>query len=396
MMKRVAIGCILFLMSGFLAACSPGSGGQPTPTPLPLVAKYEKTIYTVEKGPIVSEKKILGEVTASKQDTLFFRTGGHVVRVSVKVGDTVKKGDILSELDVSDLTNQLQQANIDLEVAQADLAKSKSQHEFALQKAKSDIVILQKQVELAKLGVDQASGIDRQRAQLNLEIVEENLSMAQQAYDITNADVNTSLEQAVKRNQLAVARLEGLLAERQITAPYDGLIMKSSARAGQQIDAYDNAFVIGDPTTLVIRAAYDVEASQHLNQDSEVKLLLKSEDKDGPLVKYLPGFKLQRGSTDTNEQSQLGEYLYFSVPPEMQNNQVTLSESVFLMAVLGKKDDALLIPPAAIREYKGLKFVIVQEGDKRRRVEINEVGLQAADKWEITADLKPGDQILGP
>jgi hypothetical protein len=37
----------------------------------------------------------------------------------------------------------------------------------------------------------------------------------------------------------------------------------------------------------------------------------------------------------------------------------------------------LLLPPAAIREYKGLYFVIVQDGERRRRVEINEIGLKS-------------------
>ncbi len=56
----------------------------------------------------------------------------------------------------------------------------------------------------------------------------------------------------------------------------------------------------------------------------------------------------------------------------------------------------MLLPPSAIREYKGLMFVIVQDGDKRRRVEINKVGLKSSDKWEIEGDLQVGDQVQGP
>jgi adenine deaminase len=63
---------------------------------------------------------------------------------------------------------------------------------------------------------------------------------------------------------------------------------------------------------------------------------------------------------------------------------------------LGRKDDALLLPPAAIREYRGLNFVIVQEGERRRRVEIQKIGLKSTDHWEVIADLQEGDQVLGP
>ena len=56
---------------------------------------------------------------------------------------------------------------------------------------------------------------------------------------------------------------------------------------------------------------------------------------------------------------------------------------------------ARALPPSAIREYKGFNFVIVQDGDRRRRVEINEIGLKGEDLWEIKADLQEGDQVLG-
>jgi len=63
---------------------------------------------------------------------------------------------------------------------------------------------------------------------------------------------------------------------------------------------------------------------------------------------------------------------------------------------MGRKDNILLLPPAAIRQYRGLNFVIILDGDKRRRVEINEIGLKTAERWEVSGDLKEGDKVLGP
>ena len=57
--------------------------------------------------------------------------------------------------------------------------------------------------------------------------------------------------------------------------------------------------------------------------------------------------------------------------------------SVTMIVVLGRKDEALLLAPAAIREYRGQNFVIVLDGDRRRRVEINEIGLKTIDRWEV-------------
>jgi hypothetical protein len=63
---------------------------------------------------------------------------------------------------------------------------------------------------------------------------------------------------------------------------------------------------------------------------------------------------------------------------------------------LGKKDNVFLLPPAAIRNYRGINFVIVLEGDKRRRVDLYEIGLKTTERWEVIGELNEGDKVLGP
>jgi multidrug efflux pump subunit AcrA (membrane-fusion protein) len=391
---------VIFVVAGLIAvltACSPGSGSKPTPTPLPPVLNYEKTIFKVEKGSIVSEKKVSADIVPSKQDDLFFRASGFINRVVVKQGDKVKKGDVLAEMQVDDLLNQLQQARIDLEVAQANMEKDKSQKLFELKKANSDVYVLQKKVELAKLALVDANDAETKKAQIYVDMAEADLALAQQNLELLSNESSTYMEQAVKRNELAVQRLEGMLTERQITAPYDGVILKSNIRPGQQVDAFFIVLSIGDPTDLVIRAQPDEELSKSLTQGSTAKLLIKADLKDGYDVAYLPDFVPLTTTTETKSTVMTLDYIYFALPKDVPAAQVSVGRNVYLNVILGKKDNVLMLPPAAIREYKGLKFVIVQEGDKRRRVEINEIGLKSTDKWEvIAADLREGDQVQGP
>lgn len=389
-------GMVIAVCVSLLAACAPGAGGNPTPTPLPLLVKYESSLFPVERGTIVAEQKVVGEITPSKQDTLFFRTTGHVTRVAVKSGDSVKQGQLLAELDTTDLQNQLQQAKIDLEVAMADLAKNKAQSEYNLEKAKADVAILQKQVELGKINLQQSQGIERDRAQLNLEITLENLNLAEAALKLATQQDTTYLDQAVKRSELAVARIEGLLGDRQITAPYDSMILRSSVRAGQQVDAYFGAFLVGDPTVLVIRSAYNFDVAKTLTSETDVTLFLAANEEIGIKTQYLPNFRPEKGIQTTEDTSSTANYVYYALPNEVPIERINIGQSVFLTVILGQRDDVLLLPPSAIREYKGLNFVIVQDGDKRRRVEINEIGLKSAEKWEVIADLEEGDQVIGP
>jgi multidrug efflux pump subunit AcrA (membrane-fusion protein) len=359
------------------------------------VVNYQQSIFTVERGPIVAEKTLMAEIVPSKQDDLYFRASGYVNRVTVKQGNVVKKGDVLAEMQIDDLLNQLQQARIDLEVAQANLAKDKAQKQFDLEKAQADVVIAQKRVDLAKISVQQSLGLDRERAQLNLDIEQQNLAVAQENVQMLSEDTTSFDEQAVKRSELAVERLEGLVAERQIVAPYDCVVLKSGLRPGQQVDAFFQAFSVGDPSVLIVRAAYDFDLSSILNVNSEVSLSLSSDAKESYPVKYMPNFLPLSANKDATNSSNT-DYMYFSIPTGIPQDQLPVGRSVVLDVILGRKNNALLLPPAAIREYKGLKFVIVLDGDKKRRVEISDVGLKTTDKVEVIADLKEGDQVLGP
>lgn len=400
--KNISTTILLTLLALLLAACGTTRKGQATPTPLPPVVSYESAIFTVERGPIVAETSIMGEIVPSKQEELFFRTSGYVTRVVVKQGDKVKKGDILAEMQVEDLVNQLQQANIDLEVAQANLAKQKSQQQYDVEKAKTDVAIWENNVKLAQMTYDSAFGQDKERAALNLDNAKQNLALAQAALNLVSADVSPFMEQAVKRSELAVTRLEGLVAERQIIAPFDGMVLKTSVRAGQQVDAYNVACIVGDPNELVVRSQYNYDLNSVLTKDSEIRLYMSSSDKSGPgmVTNYMPNFLPISASSDSGQAANSTsasptDFMYFSIPKDLPKD-VTVGRTVAMVVVLGKKDDALLLPPAAIREYKGLHYVIVLDGDRRRRVEINEIGLKTSDRWEIVGDLQEGDQVLGP
>jgi len=86
-----ALWLVTSLFTILLTSCGAASSGKATPTPLPPMVSYEKSVFTVEIGPIVSEKKIFGEIMPSTQDDLYFLATGYVDRVTVKQGDTAKK-----------------------------------------------------------------------------------------------------------------------------------------------------------------------------------------------------------------------------------------------------------------------------------------------------------------
>lgn len=398
--KKMSIVLLLsFFMLAF-SACGPGGLGGATPTPLPPIVGVEKAVFTVERGPIVSTQDMTAEIVPSRQDELFFRSSGFTTRVTVKTGDPVKKGDVLAEMQIDDLLNQLQQAQIDLEVAQANQAKYESQRAFDIAKAEAEVVIWQKRLALAKLDLDASFGAAKDRAQLNYDITEQNLNTSEQSLELVKNDNNPYMAQNVKRAELAVARMQAMVNERQIVAPYDGIVLRASIRPGQQVEAYYSAFLVGDPAELLVRAPIDYDLTNIINKDSEVKVRLTKQSEEGYPLTYLPNFlpvSASENDSTRNNSARGGDYFYFDLTNSgLPEEEIRVGRQVTVELLLGQKDDALLLPPAAIREYRGLSFVIVQEGDRRRRVEISEIGLKTDDRWEIIADLAEGDQVLGP
>jgi HlyD family secretion protein/macrolide-specific efflux system membrane fusion protein len=395
--QRFRVIVLLCLLATTATACGGGNRVQATPTPLPRIQQYQPTIYTVELGPIEADTIINGNIVPSRQDELFFRTSGYVTRVLVKEGEYVKAGQLLAEMQVDDLLNQLEQADIDLQVAQTNLAKAELARKYAVDRAALDVSINEARVALAELELEGSLTTEaKERAEINLSIQQAYLELSRIALQEARDNADATYEsQSVDRSQLTVTRLQGYLAERQIYAPYDGVILKNRVREGNSADAFQNMITIGDPTETVIRSPMDNELRNVLSKDSEITMKLSAEAVDEYVVQYLPNF-IPLSDTKEEKSSVVAEYLYFSVPAELQGNDELLSRPARLRVILGREAEALLLPPAAIRNYRGLDFVIVIDGEERRRVEIYEIGLKTPDRWQVIADLKEGDQVLGP
>ena len=374
---------------------------DPPQPPFPKWVTSEQTTFTVERGPILSQRIVQGEVVPSHQDKLYFRSSGLVDSVYFKNGETFKKGDILAELEISDLQDELQQAQIDLSIAQDDLALDQLQKAYNLQLAESDAVIAQKEVDLATIALNNSAGSQKETAQINLDIANEKLKTAQAWLALVQGKTSSDLEQIVEKAQFSVDRLNQQILDRQLIAPYDGIVLYMAILPGQTATAYDDSVAfVGDPKELVIQTPYISDLATNLTPTSEVNLFL-TDDKN-PLypVQYIPSFlpvSLNQEGTVVQGGSISLTYLFFTMPENYPSDQIKVGNQVDLQVTLGNKEDALLISPAAIRGNDAFKYVIVLEDDYHRRVEIVTIGIQTTDKWEVISEnLKEGDLVLGP
>jgi membrane fusion protein, multidrug efflux system len=99
-----------------LAAC----GGSEAP----VAAAQPVLVVHPGDGMALSPAAFAGEVHAREESALAFRVGGNLVRRDVDVGARVHRGDVLAELDPSDLQLQARASDAQLAAAQAELARA--------------------------------------------------------------------------------------------------------------------------------------------------------------------------------------------------------------------------------------------------------------------------------
>jgi multidrug efflux pump subunit AcrA (membrane-fusion protein) len=82
-------------------------------------------------GPIALRRTFSGELEAQAEFVVAPKVSGRVEHVMVNIADTVKRGQVVAELDNDEYVQAVAQAQADLEVARANLSEARSALEIA-------------------------------------------------------------------------------------------------------------------------------------------------------------------------------------------------------------------------------------------------------------------------
>jgi HlyD family secretion protein len=180
-MRKIALGGIIVLIlavAGFYGYNTyAGSRAQPTPTPPVAQVNAAASIVSAE-----------GSVEPLTHATLAFKTGGRIVELAAREGDTVKAGAVLARLDDTTIKAQIAQAEAAVTVAQCQLAQLRAGATTAERQAAQDALTSAQ----ATLRQVRAGPTVEEVAQLkaNLDNAQAAVSQAQARYDRVGGDTN--------------------------------------------------------------------------------------------------------------------------------------------------------------------------------------------------------------
>jgi multidrug efflux system membrane fusion protein len=116
-----------------LAACSKKEAAAPAPRPVVAVAVHAD-------GHAMQAASLPGEVQARYATPLSFRIGGKIIERRVRLGDVVKSGQIVAQLDPADAQKNAASAQAQLEATQHGLVFAKQQLERDQAQAKENLI----------------------------------------------------------------------------------------------------------------------------------------------------------------------------------------------------------------------------------------------------------------
>jgi membrane fusion protein, multidrug efflux system len=335
----------LMLMVGALAACGNREQAPQAPRPV-LVARADAASGPVADGLTA----YAGEIRAREETALSFRVGGKLIRRMVDVGDRVRRGDVLAEIDPGDLQLQVESLQAQLAAADAQLARANADYRRLASLAKDQLV--------------SRSSLDQQLAALRAAEGQAHAARAQ-------------LDLA--RNQASYSRLR---------APQDGAIASRQVEAGQVIEAGRSAFTLAADGVREVAFALPETGIRNISVGQPVVIELWSAQ-----GQRIPG-RIREIAPAADAQARTYAARATLDPDKAQ--RIDLGQSARVYVPVARNAAAMRLPLSAVhRGEKGttVVWVVDPKTPKAHRVPVR-VGPYAADGVAVLSGLKPTDWVV--
>ncbi len=391
-MNKTAV--IIFVLAAILVMGGAGyysfsTAQTPTPTPAPQTV----SVTTCDVGQTVTAPGNL--VNVNMADVKMPATG-KLSAVDVRVGDYVRAGQTLAELDPVTKT----QAQVDLLEAQDALEKAQNNRNVLDYPRATDAFIkdLRKKVNNQKDVVDELDKNYRHaedpvlRGQVlaslttakdELTRLESNLNWYTSnptEQDKTSADSELALAQA--KYDAAKAILESL----EIRAPFTGVVFAVDAQSGETYQAETTLFTIGDPKALEVKANITEEDYPVVAVGQTVEIFFDARADitvQGRVDRVIP----QRIEGD---RPRYNIYITLDEVPDGLADGMTADSAITIQ----KREGVLCLPRSVVRA-SGVDTVTlkvwVNNASETREVT---VGLRGDSNVEIISGLNEGDQVV--
>ncbi|QIM66859.1 efflux transporter periplasmic adaptor subunit [Mannheimia granulomatis] len=341
--------------------------------------KNEQIHYITEQVTRTSiDKKVLatGSVRANKRTEVGAQVSGKVQNLYVKLGQKVKQGDLIAEIDSSNQSNSLSTAEAQLSAYQAQLSSAK----VALEVAQSNYN------RLTKLYKANSTSLS------DLETAKNTLASAK-----ANVD---NIKAQIKSAEISVNNAKTNLNYTQIISPIEGVIVSVPVSVGQTVNANQTSPTIvqvADLSKMLIKLEISegdiaqVKTGQQVNfttlaePEREYNATIDSID---PALTNL---------TDNNYTEKSGNteaiYYYANLLVDNPDNSLRIGMTTQARITIAKREQVLVIPTSVIKKRGKENYVNVLENGISVEKAIT-LGMADSQNTEVLSGINEGDQVI--
>ena len=362
-----ALGGSLLLASGLAVG---GWGNYSLKQEVMATAKQERDfvpslrVATVEGNPATVSVTLPGTTAAFAAANIYARATGYIVKRNVDIGDHVKAGELLSELDVPELDDQISQNEATLDQLKSALQQAVASRDLAQVTWNRDAPLVQK-----GWFTPQQGDTDR-------------LTLQGRVAAVAVAEANVSSQQ----NLLKVLRQNRDYAS--VVAPFDGVITQRNVDVGSLVqgNAASGTFMFEVMQNNVIRVWVYVPQDSSFGVAPGVEAVVR--------VPELPDREFHGNVTRIADALQSGTRTLLT-EIDIPNPDGALRTGVYCSVELHipRKTPSLLVPAdAVIFNRNGIQVAVVNDG----KAEFRKIDMKRdlGTRVEVDSGIRVGDQVI--
>ncbi|WP_392561257.1 efflux RND transporter periplasmic adaptor subunit [Orbus sturtevantii] len=331
----------------------------------------------VNKGNINQEVSATGEVAPIQLVTIGSQVSGQIETLYVKLGQTIKKGDLIAQIDSTTQQNtyDTEQAKLDSYQAQYDAAEV--------------------QLTVAKSQYDREVTLYAQKAASKASLEE-----AQSTYATAKSNV-VELKSLISQTQISLNTAKVNLGYTKILSTLDGTVVSVPVEEGQTVNA-----AMSTPTIVQIADLTEMKILMEISEGDINKIapgmtvtysVLSSPDDifttklkaiDPGLTTLTNGSYVQGGSSDA------AIYYYGRLEVPNSEGKLRIGMTTQDTIKIAYQENVLTIPMATLSEHDGKTYVRILENNNKVSEKQITTGLSDGLNIEVTSGLNEGELVI--
>ena len=319
-----------------------------------------------------------GEISAAQLVDVGAQASGQIKKLHVTLGQQVKKGDLIAEIDSTSQLNNLNTNKAKLDTYQAQLVSAEIALRSADKKYKREQALWQE---------DATS--------------REALEDAQDAFAAAKASV-AELKSSIRQTQIAINTAEADLGYTRITAPMDGTVVAIPVEEGQTVNANQTTPTIvqvADLSTMLNKmqiAEGDVNKVKAGMKLSFTTLSQPDNVREATLESIDPGLTtMSQGSYTTSTDTTSSAIYYYArslVPNE--DNVLHIGMTTENTITINQAEKVLAVPKLAVKQRGGKQYVRVLDKNNQPQEKEITTGLSDNMSTEVKSGLSEGENVI--